>query len=336
MSGKRVKKSSGKKKLKRISINLALFFMMQILIGLAFSIPMVYYGPFSNIKDVVVTTAMTTFSHQYLATFFLNNNEINQIMEKYAVHDEGQSSNLNEISVTDGDVQKSDDQVQLVNISTDKVKGYIILVKNPAMVKTVSADKIGVKGMKLLDMVKENNAIGGINAGGFEDEGGHGSGGVPLGLLMTDGEVIYGNQKEKYQIIGFNEDHQLVLGRYSIQEAKQNKIKDAVSFGPFLVVNGQGMIKSNTTVSGSLQPRTAIGQRKDGTIIMLVIDGRQISSLGASLKDVQDIMLQYEAYNAANLDGGSSATMAYQGAVINNPCGPSGPRYLPSAFLITK
>lgn len=336
MKGKRFKKSSGKRKLMMIVINIGLFIIMQAVIGCAFSMPMVYYGPFSNIKEVVVTTAMSTFTHQYLATWFLDKKEIDEIMAKYAVHDEGQESDVSAISITDGNVENRDNQVELVNISNNKVKGYILLVKNPSMVKVVSSNKIGVQGMKLLDMVKTNDAIGGINAGGFGDSGGHGNGGVPMGLLMQDGEVVYGNPKEKYQIIGFNKNCQMVLGRYTIQEAKQNNIKDAVSFGPYLVVNGVGMIKNNTNLVGSLQPRTAIGQRQDGTVILLVIDGRQISSVGATLKDVQDIMLQYGAYNAANLDGGSSTTMVYDGKIINSPCSSAGPRFLPSAFIVTK
>ncbi|MDP4088080.1 MAG: phosphodiester glycosidase family protein [Bacillota bacterium] len=336
MAGKRSKKSSSKRKLKLIIINLVLFLVMQTAVGFAFSMPMVYYGPFANIKEVVVTTAMTTLTHQYLATWFLNDEDINSIMEKYAVHDENSQSDVNAISVTDADIEKKDDQVELVNISNSKVKGYILLIKNPSMVKVATSTKIGTQGMKLLDMVKENNAIGGINSGGFGDDGGHGTGGIPMGLLMQDGKVLYGDAKQTYQIIGFNEDSQMVLGRYTIAQAKQNRIKDAVTFGPYLVVNGQGLIKSNTDTPGSLQPRTAIGQKKDGTVIMLVIDGRQPSSLGASLKDVQDIMLQYGAYNAANLDGGSSTTMVYQDQIINSPCSQYGPRSLPSAFIITR
>ncbi len=83
-----------------------------------------------------------------------------------------------------------------------------------------------------------------------------------------------------------------------------------------------------------MAPRTAIGQREDGAILMLVIDGRQASSLGATLKDVQDIMLQYDAYTATNLDGGSSTTMYHEGEVINNPANSLGERSVPSILYV--
>jgi exopolysaccharide biosynthesis protein len=334
--GKRYKKSTKEIKFVAIAKNVALIIAAQILVGLLFSIPMVYYGPFKVIREELVNTAMTTLSHQYIATWFLSDAEINRIMDKNKIQDEDKKSDVEAVTVFDSHVEKKESQVEFVNISNEKVKGYILLVKNPSMVKVASTSKIGVQGMKLLDIVKQENAIGGINAGGFGDEGGHGNGGTPMGLLMQGGNVIYGNEQERYSIIGFNEDSVLVLGRYTIAEAKERKIRDAVSFGPYLVVNGEPLIKGNSNGGWGLAPRTAIGQRQDGTVIMLVIDGRQLDSLGASLKDVQDIMLQYGAYNAANLDGGSSTTMVYENNIVNSPSSKYGPRFLPSAFIITK
>ena len=110
-------------------------------------------------------------------------------------------------------------------------------------------------------------------------------------------------------------------------------VQEAITFGPALVVNGQGTITSGDGGWG-MAPRTAIGQKKDGAILMLVIDGRQASSLGATLKDVQDIMLQYDAYTATNLDGGSSTTMYHEGEVINNPANSLGERSVPSILYV--
>ena len=97
--------------------------------------------------------------------------------------------------------------------------------------------------------------------------------------------------------------------------------------------SGKSTIKSGDGGWG-IAPRTAIGQRKDGAILMLVIDGRQTRSVGATLKDVQNTMLQYGAVNATNLDGGSSASMYYEGEVINNPSDPLGERSVPSAIYV--
>lgn len=336
MGGRRYKKSSKGTKIKKFFINISLFLAAQVLVGIAFSMPMVYYGPFNTIREELVNTAMTTLNHQYIVKWFLSDEVINEIMKKSEIQYKDKESDVGAIAVFDEEVQKDESQVQLINISNDKVKGYILLVKNPSMVKVAATNKIGVRGMKLLDIIKENNAIGGINAGGFGDEGGVGTGGIPMGLLMKDGEVLYGNENEKYSIIAFNEDSVLVLGSYTIQEAKEMKIRDAVSFGPYLIVNGEPLIKGNSNGGWGLAPRTAIGQRRDGTVIMLAIDGRQLSSLGATLRDVQDIMLEYGAYNAANLDGGSSTTMVYENRIVNSPSSKYGPRDLPSAFIITK
>ncbi|MNV75982.1 hypothetical protein D3C71_1693090 [compost metagenome] len=116
---------------------------------------------------------------------------------------------------------------------------------------------------------------------------------------------------------------------------KQKKLKYAVSFGPTIIVNGTPTIKSGDGGWG-IQPRTAIAQKKDGTVLMLVIDGRQKDSIGATLKNVQDIFLKYGAYNAFNLDGGASTTMVYDNKLVNSPSDIMGERYVPTAFIITK
>jgi exopolysaccharide biosynthesis protein len=321
---------------------IGIFIFINIFVGCIFSIPMVYYGPFNNIRDMLVTTAMTTFSHQYIATAFLSDKTINGIIEKNKVHDENKYSDESAIAVsnrnTNGNNQgekqgETEDKIELKNISNGKYKGYMLIVSNPKRVGVASSDKLGSSGMKLSEIVKDYNAVGGINAGGFADEGGHGSGGTPTGILIEAGKVLYGKENQRFPLIGFNEDSVLILGNYTLKEAKDKKIRDAVNFGPFLVINGEPTIKGGNG-GGGLQPRTAIGQRKDGAVLMLVIDGRKIDSVGATLKEVQDIMLENGAYNAANLDGGSSATMFYGGELINKPSTPAGQRLLPSAFII--
>ena len=73
----------------------------------------------------------------------------------------------------------------------------------------------------------------------------------------------------------------------------------------------------------------------DGAIILLVIDGRQVNSIGATLKEVQDILYdEYGAYNATNLDGGSSSTLFYNDEVINNPSDSLGERSIPSIVFV--
>lgn len=298
---------------------------------------------------MIVTTSMTTLSHQYIAKAFLSEKTIDNIMEQNKVDDKDKYSDVSAIAVSSSNYNENDaggedvqqhkntpgfsDKIELKNVSNGKYKGYLLIISDPRRVSIATSDKLGKYGMKLLDMVKANNAVAGINAGGFADDNGVGTGGTPTGFLIQNGKVLYGDQTGKQELIGFNEDSVLVLGQYTAAEAKEKKIRDAVTFGPFLVVNGEGTIKNGNGGLG-LQPRTVIGQRQDGTVLLLVIDGRQLSSVGATLKEVQDIMIENGAYNAANLDGGSSTTMVYNGKILNHPCSSAGPRYLPSAFIV--
>ena len=191
------------------------------------------------------------------------------------------------------------------------------------------------RGSKLSEIVKNNNAIAGINAGGFADDGGVGSGNVLCDATIINKKLLYGNKTSKYSLIGLSSDKKLVLGKYTYQQALDAGIESAVEFGPYIIVNGKNQITNST--SGGIHPRMAIGQRKDGTFIFVVIDGRQPGySLGTNLLELQNIFNRYDAYNAANLDGGSSATMYYNGKVVNKTSTPMGERYLPNAFIVEK
>ena len=115
-------------------------------------------------------------------------------------------------------------------------------------------------------------------------------------------------------------------------QAKDLGIRDALTFGPALIINGE----PQADYGSGLNPRTAIGQRADGAVLLLVIDGRQPGSLGACHADTTEIMLSFGAVNAANLDGGSSSLMVYQDEVISNKSGLTGDRNLPTCFLVER
>ena len=83
-----------------------------------------------------------------------------------------------------------------------------------------------------------------------------------------------------------------------------------------------------------LNPRTVIGQRYDGAFLLMVLDGRQPSSFGSTYQDIIDIMQQYDAVNAANLDGGNSTVMVYDGETLNTTVSIKGDRRVPTAFIV--
>ena len=149
---------------------------------------------------------------------------------------------------------------------------------------------------------------------------------------IKDGQFRYGNESSVVSIIAFDDQNHLLVGRMSGKEAMEKHVRDAVSYGPALIVNGEPLEVSGA--GGGLNPRTAIGQRADGAILLLVIDGRQTHSLGASFKDCIDVMMEYKAVNAANLDGGSSTMMVYQGETVNSCASMYGSRRIPTVILV--
>lgn len=300
--------------------------------GTAFAL--IFHGPLVGLKELYVTTAMTTYTHQYLAYWFVSAEEIQQIMEKHQVPEPTANTDEKAVMVPAPSLSiKKEAPIEFVEVDGKGFKGYLLKISNPGRVRLAATDQLGQKGLKVSEFVEKNNAVAGINAGGFSDPGGEGFGGVPTGILITRGNIIYKDDLPSYSLIGLDKNNVLVLGRYTLTEIQELGIRDAVTFGPFLIVNGEPMIKVGDGGWG-IAPRTAIGQTKDGTILMLVIDGRQLGSLGATLKDVQDILLEHGAYNAANLDGGSSSTMIYRGEMKNKPSSAYGPREVPSAFII--
>ena len=315
-----------------------LFVLFQIIFIPALSIVLIYYGPFQYTREMIVTTAMTTMSHQYFATWFLSDEEIQEILDRNRPDEIIDAQNLEEIDIKDvqvSDVSNPKEGIEYVDVSTSTYKGYLLIIKDPKRVKLVSAPRIGTVGSTVKQIVDNNNAIGGINAGGFSDPGGVGNGNILCDAVIMNQKLLSGNRSTRYSLIGLSKDHKLVLGKYNYQEAINAGIQSAVEFGPFIIVNGNKQIKNAN--SGGIQPRMAIGQKKDGTMLFVCIDGRQPGySIGTTLLELQNIFERYGAYNAANLDGGSSATMYYNGKVINKTSTPMGERYLPNAFIVEK
>ena len=203
-----------------------------------------------------------------------------------------------------------------------KVEGYnfdayMAVIYDPSRIHVVTSKYLGTKGEYLVDMAMENDAVVAINGGGFIDPDGNGNGGNAVGIIIKDGKILQGSSGSQ-GVIGFTNDNKLFLGYVSATEAINKGVRDALEFGPFLIVNGKS---SNILGNGGygIHPRSAIGQRQDGIVLFLVIDGRRVDSMGASMKDVSDIMLKYGAYNAANLDGGNSSVLVINNKIVNRP-----------------
>ena len=285
---------------------------------------------FQKYKELWVVTAMSTMNHQYLATWFLSDEEIQEIMSKLEVQN-NEDSNSDEIKIVIPSENKKE-EIKVDKITGKNYVGYVMTIPDASKVSLVDGRKSN-RGTKLSEIVKNNKAIAGINAGGFAADGGVGSGNVLCDATIINKKLLYGNKTSKYSLIGLSSDKKLVLGKYTYQQAMNAGIESAVEFGPYLIVNGKNQITNAS--SGGIHPRMGIGQKKDGTFIFVVVDGRQPGySIGTNLLEMQNIFNRYDAYNAANLDGGSSATMYYNGKVVNKTSTPMGERYLPNAFIV--
>jgi exopolysaccharide biosynthesis protein len=322
----KTKTGSGKKRF-------LLFLIFQFIFALVTMPLYIFYGPFEEVKSTLVGASWNTLNHQFIARFFLSDEAIQEIIgDSYAQDPTAAGEKLEKIELGGA----RDDTIEVYNIQGGDFEGKLMIVHDPTRIAVGYSSLFPDSGETTSRIAKNNGAVAGINAGGFLDRGWTGTGGTPLGFIIHDGKIIhdqYESKKVKQETVAFTEEGMLIVGKHTIEELMEYGVREGVSFGPPLIVNGKPTIKKGDGGWG-IAPRTAIGQKKTGEVLLLVIDGRSISSFGATLRDVQDILLEYGAVNAANLDGGSSTTMYYNGKVINKPSDKLGERTVPTAFLV--
>jgi len=222
--------------------------------------------------------------------------------------------------------------IVIVQVEGDGYVGRLAIVKDPAQVGLELSLNFGQSGSIIADIAKANNAVLAMNASGFWDPEGHGNGGIPHGLVIRDGELLSKWMGNNNKAIGFNYKNQLNIGTYT----EVGDYRDAVEFKPILVLNGEKQVSGSA--GWGIQPRSAIGQTKDGQVLMLVVDGRQPGySIGCTMGDLADVLSRYDAEQACNLDGGSSSIMYYRGRKITQPSSgdKQNGRLLPNAFVVT-
>ena len=300
-------------------------------------------GPSPTARDLFVMSVRETSAMGFLANLFFTEEEIAAIelgggkvdiddtdtslieIPKPGTQDSPQADKW---GLTDDD----GDGIILQSVRGEGFNGYMMVILDPSRVIMGSkVSSFGNRGYTVADMAKEFDAVAGINAGGFYDPDGKGNGSIPDTMVIYDGEIYYPEYGNRDGFVGIDKNNILHVGRFTADEAKEKEILYGVGFGPVLVSNGK-----NVAVNSGVNPRTGIGQRSDGAILMLVIDGRQISSLGATYGDMAEIFLSYGAVNACNLDGGSSSMMWYDGEYVNNCASVIGVRPVPTTFLVLK
>ena len=306
------------------------FLLLNLVIFIVSSPFVILYGPYQSIKVFTVDTILTS-RHPQVLDFFLSKDKINSITESFE-----QKMVIVEpvIQTKDSLIIDEENGIRIESIQGKYFKGKVMLVKDPAQVRLAVTTEIGVAGQRLSEMISDNQAIAGINGGGFYDPNAQGNGAFPDGLTVQDGKIVHNNiGSAQANIIGIDKNNRLSLGSMNADKVKFKNIQHAVTFHPNLIIDNQPLIQGDG--GWGIAPRTGIGQRADGTIILVVIDGRQPSwSMGATLRDLMNVFIEYGAVNAANLDGGSSTEMIYDNQIVNSLWNIYGERYIPTAFIV--
>ena len=354
------------KRIKTISLRFfsVLFSFLFVVVVLMLSMIWVLSrGPSPTAQRLFVLTVKETSAVGFLANIFLSDAEVDEIL-MYREYDgdgvemidtamitisppgSGRPDNIHIQAGTGGETGNEtgngysdsaddidDTGIELHALRIGNMRGYMMIVYDPFRLFVGTPSRLGGSGVRLPDMISNAGAVAGINGGGFYDPEGRGAGGTPEGLVITDGEVRWtaGGGWWGDSIVGFDSNGILHVGSFSVDQATELGLQWAVNFGPALIVNG--IVQQG--VSSGLTARTAIGQRADGAVLMLVIEGRQVDTLGASLQDLQRIFLEFDAINACNLDGGASTMMVYNDELlIRSASLHGGPRRLATSFLV--
>lgn len=333
-------------------------FLLVILIGLLSAIYMIEKGPSSIVREMFVDAMVQTGAMDFCAYLFLSDAEVAAILEKteiivppgktdtqlVVVGDGEHNSGVGEIDDSKGIVY-NEQGVALLDLKGKTYVGKILIVKDPSRVSVCGLDQYGegIVGKTTEQMAKETHALAAINAGGYEEMSDYKTGGIPLGrdeggIVILDGVLKWGELDRTYEVIGFDRNDILHVDNMTAREALDIGIRDAVNWGPVLVKNGEPCVVPSESVNPGFHPRSAIGQRADGSVILLVIDGRQAHSLGASYDDLVEVMVEYGAVNAANLDGGMSSYMVYEDEVITSPYMLyfNGRRTVSTSFIVSR
>lgn len=258
--------------------------------------------------------------------------KMRQFIEENA--EEKQQFNMVTVQPTSALTRKNrsiDELIKVEDISGTFWKGKRMYVFDPKSIRLMTPEKSG-EGEKISSMVKRTGAVAGVNAGGFDDPEGLGNGFAAIGAVISGGEVIYTDQESSVaqHIVGFTKEGTLVIGKYNMFELQEMGISEAASFYPRVIANGKPLPINDV----SRAPRTAVGQKADGTVIFIVADGRSTQSVGATLKEIQELFLADDVVNAGFLDGGASSELVVNGELVTKPSSRYGERRLPSAFLV--
>ena len=309
--------------LRRTGLSL-LSLVLALLIGLCLIMNQIFTGPSLAAREMLTMALLEASATKWVPALFIGEDGVNEI--RYQGNDQiniimpdmGITVNPTPPDADNPEWKDHPDGIYIEEVKGGTYNAYVMVIRDPSKVyMATSTTKFSknIPGTRINEEIKKQGAIAAINAGAFYDNGTASAvvGSVPEGLVVADGKVVWSSGKAPENgFAGFNEDNVLVVAHsMTAQQAMDLKIRDGCCFGPALIINGATNLEAYNSASGC-NPRTAIGQRADGAVIFVCIDGRQAGSLGGTYADIIDIMTEYGAVNACNLDGGSSTVMLYK------------------------
>lgn len=299
-----------------------------LVVALCLAVNLVFKGPSEAARDLLVMTFLEPSATKWIPGLFLDEETVAAIKNgdqveadsSDTVTDTSQVVINKDTSVTAEEWANYPDGIRIEEYAGSNFNSYIMIIRDPSKVYLATSTEkysTSIPGTRIDDQIETEGAIAGVNAGAFYDNGSISDvvGSVPEGLVVSHGEVKWttGSPPNSSGFAGFNEDDILVVSKENLTKAQAEElnIRDGCCFGPALIINGE-VNQEEYDKKSSNQPRTVIGQRADGAVIFLCIDGRQPGALGATNQEATDIMLEYGAVNACNMDGGSSTIMLYR------------------------
>ena len=302
--------------------------LLIIVLTLILTIYFICHGPSKSAQELFVTTILETGQLKFLANVFMSDDDIQEIVNKNSLKEMDSEVDGNLINVG-GSTDK--ELIEIYKVSGNNYEGTMMVINDPAKISLATTYPWGEYGKELDKLVTESGAIAGINGGLYYSDAN--KGGRPLGVTVSNGEIQdMSLGATGLHLIGFDNENILRIidisnmNRGEIENLIETEgIRDAVSFQEEasdannhfvkLIINGEKR-ELNGMGSGA-NPRTAIGQREDGSVLFLVTDGRgKNGHLGATAAELIEVMSEYGAVNAANIDGGSSSTMYYNGKYL--------------------
>ena len=300
-----------------------------ILVAACLAANLIFNGPSPAARDILTMTLLEPSGTKWIPGLFMDAQTLDSIRARDGSNLKDEFSNASEIvinkdtaiSAGTDEWANSPDGIRFESHSGDTYNAHIMIVRDPSKVYLGTSTEnfsTSIPGTRIDDQIETDGAIAGVNAGAFFDNGTSDPavGSVPEGLVYSKGVCKWTTGSPPNGIkgfAGFNKDNILVVAQDNLSKAQAEElnIRDGCCFGPVLIMNGEINQEAYNSNSG-WNPRTAIGQRKDGAVVFVCIDGRQAGSAGGTYKDVIDIMIEYGVVNACNMDGGSSSIMVYR------------------------